>query len=242
MPDGRQLIVTRHDEKTHELYDVATGQRVHRFPGNVAVGRPFVDETGQTLTSVGRDAGETIVVRQWDVPSTRLKDTIALGIIKEAGAVRRATGGFWNATVAPSANRVAVSGGYKVWRWNTLTKEELPNVRPKGGTEETLALTEDGRGLYTSGRERFGLYDTESAKAIREFAGPTGAVAVSPDKKHVVSCGRGVVIWDMEHGLPIVTLSDTDETNFIAVDWSPDHRHIAAAKDDGSVTIWTLFD
>lgn len=242
MPDGRHLIITRDDKKTHELYEVASGKRLREFPEQVAVGRPFVDNTGGILTSVGLDDEGSIVARQWDVQAAQLKDTIALGIIKESGAVRKAAGGFWSAAVGPRGECVAVFGGFKVKRWNTLTKESLPALKKQSSAEETMAFTEDGRHIYLSGRERFGLYENESARLIRGFAGPTGAVAVSPDKKHVVSCGRGVVIWDMEHGLPIVTLSDTDETNFIAVDWSPDHRHIAAAKNDGSVTIWTLFD
>ena len=104
----------------------------------------------------------------------------------------------------------------------------------------------------TTGRERFGLYDIESSQMIRDFAGPRGAVAISPDEKYIVSCGEGVIIWDVEGGLPLITLSDSTDGDFVAVDWSlgespenssersPRNQRIVAGRTDGTVHIWTL--
>lgn len=75
MPDGRHLIITRDDKKTHELYEVASGKRVREFPEQVAFGRPFVDNTGGVLTSVGLDDEGSIVARQWDVQAAQLQDS-----------------------------------------------------------------------------------------------------------------------------------------------------------------------
>ena len=241
MPDSQQLVVARDDEKTHEIYDLATHKLVRKFTSNSTIGRPYIDQTGQILTSVGRDREEVVVIQQWDVKSTQLMGSLALGgdLSHQPGAVRQIAGGFWNAAVGPSGHFVAVFGGRgEVRQWDIRNKVELS--RWAANSMDTLAFTNDGQSIYTSGGDRFGLYDAESSQVIDEFNGPAGAVAVSPDKKHVVSCGNGVVIWDIKGHLPLVTLSEAGERDFISVDWSPDHKRIAAGRDDGSVYVWTL--
>jgi WD40 repeat protein len=241
MPDSRFAIVTSDPDKRHEMYDTTTGTLVRQFERGAALSKPFVDATGLRLMSVGWDAANATVLQIWDMVSGQLKDTYVMGAIRDPGAVRQTAGGFWNAAIGPEGYRVAVSGGLgNVRRWDTRARQELSRLPNRGSSEETLAFTDDGRAIYVCGQEVFGLYDAESGQMIREFAGPSGAVALSPDQTQMVSCGDGVVVWDVASGLPLITLSSANDGDYIAVDWSPDKARIAAAREDGTVHLWSL--
>jgi WD40 repeat protein len=241
MPDSRYAVVTGDPDGRHEMYDTTTGSLVRQFEGDRALGRPFAEKTGRRLMSVGRDANNATVLRIWDMVSGQLHDTHALGAIQDPGAVRQTAGGFWNATIGPDGYRVAASGGLgSVRRWDTRSQQELPKLPNRGSSEETLAFSDDGHAIYVCGQETFGLYDAESGRTIREFAGPSGAVALSPDQTQLVSCGDGVVVWDVASGLPLITLSSANDGDYVAVDWSPDDARIAAAREDGTVHLWSL--
>ena len=240
MPDNQHIIVTRDQGKqTHEMYNVITGEFVREFEGHFAVGRPYIDKTGRVLTSLGKDSSDGIVVRAWDIESTKLSgDPFILGKLRGGGNIYPPFGGFWTSTVGPRGQRVAVALGEGFRIWDTSTREEIPRLRARGRTEETLAFTDDGNHIYTTTGKTFSLCDIGLNQLTTEFVGPTGTVVISPDNKQIVSCGDGVVVWDVEFGIPVITLSDED--GFISVDWSPDNRRIAAGQTDGTIQIWTL--
>jgi WD40 repeat protein len=243
MPDSRQLVVTRAVTQTHEIYDAATGSLVRKLEGALAIGKPFVDRAGRRVMSVGADASNRVTIREWDVETARLRDGsgVGIGAISDPGAVRPAPGGFWNAVIGPDGNRVALSGGLgEVRLFDMRTQEEQVSLGNRVNADETLAFTADGSAIYVSGQGRFGLYEADSSRDHPEFTGPTGPVAVSPDKQHVVSCGDGVVIWDIPYKQPVITLSYANDGEFVSVDWSQGENRIAACRKDGSVQIWTL--
>ena len=241
MPDSRYAIVTSDPDQRHEMYDTTTGTLVRQFEGDSALSRPFVDQTGRRLMSFARDTTDTTAVRTWDMVSGQLNDTFVMEAIKDPGAVRQRSEGFWNAAIGPDGYQVAASGGLSnVRRWDTRSQEELPKLPNGGSSEDALAFTDDGRAVYLCGRDTFGIYDAESGQRISEFAGPSGAVALSPDQTQMVSCGDGIVVWDVASGLPLISLSSADDGEFAAVDWSPDNTRIAAAREDGTVHLWSL--
>ena len=138
----------------------------------------------------------------------------------------------------PTAKRMAVSSGATIKIWDDASENATPDF---GRIEDTLEFTEDGSSIYVrTGRDTFTLFDINSNQKISQFDGPSGSVSISPDKSQIVSCGDGVVVWDVEYGIPVLTLSNDDD--FISVDWSPspDNQRIAAGRRDGSVKIWTL--
>jgi len=241
MPDSRYAVVTSDPDQRHEMYDTTTGTLVRQFEGNAALGRPFVEKTGRRLISFGRDAANGTVIQIWDMVSGQLQDTYVMGAIQDPGAVRQTAGGFWNAAIGPEGYRVAASGGLgNVRRWDIRSQQEQPRLPNGGSSEETLEFTEDGRAIYICGRDTFGLYGAESGQMIREFSGPSGAVALNPGQTQLVSCGDGIVVWDVASGLPLITLSSVSDGDYIAVDWSPDNTRIAAACEDGTVHLWSL--
>jgi WD40 repeat protein len=241
MPDGRRIVVMRDDNQTHEMYDGVTGAFIRQFEGGPAVGRPFIDRSGHRVMSLGVDDSNRTLLRIWDIETARIQEEIDLGIIQDLGAVRQTMGGYWIGNVGPTGRHVAVSGGLGAVRlWDTENRREMTGLAMRGSAEDGMGFTADGAEIYFSGQEYFGLYHVESDKLRAEFGGPVGGVAVSPDKRQVVSCGNGVVVWDIENGLPTITLSDPGEGDYVSVDWSGDKTRIAAGRADGSVHIWRL--
>jgi WD40 repeat protein len=240
-PDSLQIAVSRADVNTHELYEVSSGELVCEFPGNFAFGKPFVDSTGNKLTSVFTNGQNMIAVRSWDIKTGRLSEPFVRGNYWGPGNVRRPVGGFTCAAIGPQGNRVAIGSGGGVVLWDTRSENNPLELNFKKRVAETLSFTHDGRHLFvTTGREGFRIVDLETQQAVREIVGPAGEVAISPDKKFIVSSGDGVVIWDIESGIPLITLSKHLE--HISVDWSSnlDNPRIAAGRRDGTVDIWPL--
>jgi WD40 repeat protein len=105
-----------------------TGRLVRRFEGPLAIGKPFVDQSGQRLISIGHDRSQQAVIRVWDIKTGRLRteEETILGPIFDIGAVRQTLGGFWNMAIALHGNTVAISGGLGQTRlWDTRTQKEL---------------------------------------------------------------------------------------------------------------------
>ena len=244
IPESPNLIVfTRDGDQTHAMYDVDAGAIVREFEGNYAIGHPHVDTSGRVLTSIGQASiGKSFTVRAWSIESGQVIDEFSLGAILGSGNVRPPIGGLWNATVGPHGHRVAVGQGGDIRIWDTRTKQEVEPRLPKHErTTDTLAFSDDGDRLFAIvGNDRFTLFDITTKQALPGFSGPFGAMAMSPDEKNIVSCGDRLVIWDVESGLPLITLADAVDGDFVAVDWSPDNQRIAAARNDGTVHIWEL--
>ena len=237
MPDGQRIIVTSEPTRAHEMYNALSGALLRRFAGNSAAARPYAEKTGQKLISFGKD----FIVRTWNVESGEIEEEFSLGTIRGTGDVVAPIGGLWNAVVGPGGRKVAVAQGGDLRIWDLLARQEMPRLLKPGRATETLTFSRDGSRIHAIGNEEdFALFDIDSTQALQRFSGPSGALAVSPNEKQVVSAGEGVVVWNIESGLPLLTLSNGDQDDYRSVDWSPDNRRIAAGSDDGTVRIWTL--
>jgi len=241
MPDSRQLVVTRDDEGSHELYDAATGSLVLAFEGGYfAEGRPYVDRSGKWVTSVGSGGPHPFPIRRWDTSTGKPGELFEFDLFWGGGNPGWPVGGYTNATVSPDGFRVAIGSGGTggIWDLRTSSFKEV-SMSPR--IAETLEFTSDGNRLYAAtGREHFRLFDFEGEEAEVDFVGPSGQISMSEDQRYIVSSGEGVVIWDVASGIPIITLSNDKSLDFISVGWSADGQRVAAGRVDGSVHIWTL--
>ncbi|MEZ5327969.1 MAG: WD40 repeat domain-containing serine/threonine protein kinase [Verrucomicrobiales bacterium] len=236
MTDSRSLIVTRAETETHEIHNVVTGTVVRHFAESFAIARPFSDRAGEIVTSIGED----FTVRKWSARTGDLIDTYRIGRVHGGGDVASPVGGLWNAVVGPRNHYVALAQGWDIRVWDTRAKREVTPQLPSGGrASEAMGFLPNGSRIYAvSDEENFEIFDIQSNQRVRWVTGPFGALDLSPDEQYIVSCGGGLVIWDIENRLPIITLSEAPD--FMSVAWSPDNQRIAAGRADGSVLIWTL--
>jgi WD40 repeat protein len=131
--------------------------------------------------------------------------------------------------------------------WDLETRKPLW-ARGKTGTfPEDLALTLDGKILYTTGNGGIPSWDARSGEPlprIKAYDGYTGAMAVSPDGKYLMVGGfKAVVLWDLQTNKQVRTWTATENErdNVVnALAFSPDGKTAVAAPVDGKVRAWDV--
>ena len=77
MPNSQQIVITRDDENSHELYGCETADFVKEFAGDPNMGRPFVDQTGSQLKSVRFDGkNDRYVLQTWNMAANQQPDSV----------------------------------------------------------------------------------------------------------------------------------------------------------------------
>src|SRR5947209_2034151 len=118
--------------------------------------------------------------------------------------------------------------------------------RRPAGDHRAVTLTPDGQVLVTGDGAGIRLWNVANGAAIRTLTvtrGNTGAVAVSPDGREIVTAGDpytpGLLRWDTATGaeLPFWALPSPIEISRIA--FSPDGRWVGGHAGAG-VTIWDV--
>lgn len=138
------------------------------------------------------------------------------------------------AAFSPDGTRlVAVGGGLFLWDVTTgLTRLTLE----AGGYY--VAFSPDGTRLATSHESQVLIRDARNGEILQSLPTPQGMWSVrwSPDGEQLLTTGRaegGVVLWDVERGIPRLTLSTAASPQ---ADWSPDGARVATS--DGAVSVW----
>ena len=133
MPGSRSVVVTRAETKTHELRDVVAGSLVRSFGEGHAIARPYVDDVGEVVTSIG----EGFTICKWDALSgAPLPDqpyVVGEGI-SGSGDVVAPVGGLWNAVVGPRDHYVALAQGADLRIWDTRARKEVAPSNQKNPT------------------------------------------------------------------------------------------------------------
>ena len=185
---------------------------------------------GQLLASAGKDR----TVRLWRVGGSGAADH-QRGHTRQVRAV----------AFSPDSSRI-VSGGYDgtVRFWDPTSGAQSLLLRP-GGRVYSLALSQDGRQLFTTGDDRQvrqwlvnqGLH----TRVIGSHWNTVRALALTPDGKRVASGGEDyrVRIWDLSGASPERTLSGhTTRVYDLAI--SPDGELVASCGNDQKIRVWEL--
>ncbi len=130
--------------------------------------------------------------------------------------------------------------------------DEPKPVDPHNFAVQSLGVDTAGGTLLHMTRDRMlHFHDPQSHASVRAFsslsAGETSStyvanLRVSPDGSKVAVAnhsGRGVNIHDLASGRRLYTLPD-DPGSIWWLAWHPDGRHLAVARGDGDISLWSL--
>jgi WD40 repeat protein len=187
-PDGRRLATTGLDRQV-SLWEVATGKRLHTFPG---FGRPAFAPNGRTLALGGKN-----IVQRFDVQTGR-----------EVGRWRGSAATVLAVDYSPDGRRLAVIGFHSpaVEVWGVADGTLEGTLVGQDEDVGAIAFAPDGRTLASGGLDRtVRLWDLTSGHLLHAADGHSArisALAFAPDGLHLVSGGydRTVRFWRIVPG------------------------------------------
>jgi len=126
--------------------------------------------------------------------------------------------------------------------WDLGTGKPLRVFEPKF-MMHCLALTSDGKELFTSGDQTI-LWETETGKQLQVFEGQKGdaiELALSDDGKTIVTVSLGArvaTIWDRDTAKPARCQLKSESLDITRMALSADGKRLFTASSDGSIRIW----
>lgn len=230
-PDAR-LLASGNDDLL--LWDVTTGQLVHRIQQDSWVTAVAFSRDGRTVAS-GHDDGR---VRLWDTATQKF-----LGQIQAHPKAISAI------AFAPVGELVATAGEDRVVRvWNELTHKPIAELKSHTDRIPALGWSPDGSLLVSAGWDTSARVwrppQTDPLMLLNSHADQVLAVAFSPDGKFLASADSDfdIHLWsDAVNGkVAHVLHGHNDEVRCLA--FSPDGTKLASAGADRVVHIWDVRD
>src|SRR3954447_6049932 len=150
-------------------------------------------------------------------------------------------------TVSPDGSLVATAAGEGGGRLYDARTGAMLRVIGEAG-DRGVVFSPDGRTLTAAGfhmDKLVGLWDVQSGKRIRTFAGQTeweaDATAISPDGKLLASTGtdKQILVWELATGKLRLQLKD-QPARVAALAFSPDSSLLASGGGDKLVRTWDM--
>ena len=264
-PDGKYILVGD-DNGIVKLWDVQSGQELHRFTGNAAMfapdGKYILTETfgksigmwdtatGKEVYQINSDArnqlmiayshdGKTILTSSEDHTIRRLDAATGkeLGVFLEIPEVMRTI------EISPD-DRYLLTLSSTAQLWDLQTGKEIRTFPFDAGLIQRIDFSPDGNFLVSGNTGgKVYLWDVNTGQEVRTFIGHTGPIydiAISPDHKYLLTTAgdKTVRIWNIDTGQQLRQFTFSD---FVAgLDFSPDGRWVLTGNDDGVVRLWAL--
>lgn len=203
-PNGESLASSSEDG-TVRVWDISSGSEYVTFDeGNEAFGVSF-DSNGDKLASGNADS----FVRVWDLQTGELENTLA-----------GHTWGVLDVVYSPDGEYIASSGYDNSARiWSAAEGTEIFTLRGHTDTIYSIIFHPTEPWLLTSSQDQsVRTWDLESGKQINAFQGNEENVIfldITPDGKHLVTCGGGLIgkdnsakVWDVYTGEELINFGD----------------------------------
>jgi WD40 repeat protein len=253
-PNGA-MLATGGTDPTIKLWDVATGKKLREFDSHSDGGdaRPVAFSPDGKLLATGCTNGNIFV---WNAASGDLiyqikkasERNITSLIFTRDGRELISSGVHFERTGKPSANLVS-----EIRTWDAATGAARPafGTPPDLGGETTLAISSDGRKLYSAHHDKIIFWDVDSRLPTRylrvgdraQLGGRTHGLAVSPDGKLLASKAHWnrhnkAWLWDLEQQHEKFPQEDAHSSGVLAIRYSPDGSKIATGSGDNTVRLW----
>jgi WD40 repeat protein len=233
-PDGR-WIASASTDRTINVWDVATGERLWSSPRHDrGIHALAVDLVAGWIASASDDS-----IRIWDWKKG--------GLLRSLPVLARSL------AFSPDGRWLVLTkgAGYATELWRTATWDSAetfmqPDDDPYGAT-----VTRDGRWVLSVHDSTVQVREVGTWKVLRlvvsrDFAGEA-AVHPAGDWLATESRSRTVVLWRLRDGLESRELPGDSasgdsavERSITAIAFSPDGKHVAAARINGTITIWDV--
>ncbi len=230
-PDG-QTVISSSREKTLNLWNVATGQRIRTFSGHTDwVTSVAFSPDGKTVVSASNDK----TLKLWEVATGQRIRTFS------------GHSGFVNAVAFSPDGKTVVSGSSDrtLKLWEVATGREIRTFSGHESWVLAVAFSPDGKTLLSGSDDKtLKLWDVKTGQTVRTFSGHRDlvvAIAFSPDGKTLVSGShdKTLKLWDVATGRAQRTLSGhRDGINGVA--FSPDGKTLASGGRDRVVKLWEV--
>jgi WD40 repeat protein/serine/threonine protein kinase len=212
------------------IHDAATGDKLREFAAH-----------GDGITAMGVSPDSRVIA----TGAGFTEKTIKLWNPDSDKPLGELTGHqAWICTLAfsPDGTLLASSAADQTIRlWDTKTWTEIATLRGHEDEVYSLAFSADGRRMITGDKDgSVRLWQIPPVKRPPphwELPEPCGNAAISPDSRRLVTGSSDYVLWDLDTGEKLATL--TELRGYQAdCDFSPDGRQLLVGGRKGKIRIW----